>query len=109
MYRYSKKLRLAVAALPDGSVAKNEAWKGLNRGDLVTTLADALCQYAEQFKERYAGEYSLSEDHVLGAAWLEMYHAMGNIMNGEGLFDGGTLSHMLVTAAKDAGFKDEEL
>ena len=111
-YHYSHKLIQAVESIPrmDGRQCQAQvaALFGIQHGDSCTTLADALAKYAEDYSNRYP-DSRLAEDGVLGEGWLSAYRGIATLLNGEGFFDGGTLSHRMYEAAKAAGFEDKDL
>ena len=54
-------------------------------------------------------ESPIGEDYVLGPAWLEMGRTIHRLLDGEtGRLDCGTLSHYLITFAKENGMDWEE-
>lgn len=104
---YSAQHEAAFAKLTPNTVAHVTHRRGMEREEPVTVAMDALLQYAERHEKRF--ESKLSDDYVLGPAWLKAITGIRELLNGEGQFDGGTLESVFWSAMDAAGFKEEDI
>ncbi len=74
----------------------------------VAGMIAAFGKYADQHNKRF--ESTLSEDYVLGAAWLDGMKAIRTLLNGDlGQMDGGTCDTMICAMLFNEGFSDKDL
>jgi hypothetical protein len=82
LYRYSAEAVTAANRIPTGTIAEHAHKIGMTFGEPLTIMLDSLLKYAESYRIRH--ESPLSEDYVLGPAWLRSIAATRELLNGDG-------------------------
>lgn len=103
----TKQHAAAFSKLTPGTVSHAEHRKGIVNADPVQVMMDSLLQYAEKHEKRF--ESKLSEDYILGPAWLSAATGVRTLLNGEGQFDGGVLESVFWSALEAAGYTEADL
>src|ERR1019366_6847972 len=100
------------------TVAQQSQRRGMQEGEPLIVIFDALLRYARAYEKRY-GE-KLNTDGFLGKPWLKTAKNVRVLLNGIGVvamendiatdsFDGGTCEAIFWKAMEVAGFKEEDL
>jgi hypothetical protein len=118
LWRYRPETVVAANKLPVGSQEEAKHKFGMQEGEPLIVIMDALLNYAEAYRDRQ-GEM-LATDGVLGQPWLEAARGIRALLNGQGAiamrkdistdtFDGGAVEGMFWNAMGMAGFTEEDL
>jgi hypothetical protein len=118
LWRYRPETVVAANKLPVGSQEETRHKLGMQEGEPLIVIMDALLNYAEAYRDRQ-GEL-LATDGVLGQPWLEAVRGIRALLNGQGAiamrkdlssdsFDGGAMEDMFWNALGMAGFTEEDL
>lgn len=73
----------------------------------IGKMISALAQYAQEHFKKY--DSALSEDYILGKAWIDALKNIRVLLNGEldGM-DGGFTDEIILAVGKNCGFKEKE-
>lgn len=96
-----------IQKMTPGTVSLQEHNRGVTLNEPVIVMMDAFHRYALAHEKRF--ESKLSEDYILGPAWLSGIKGVRTLLNGEGQFDGGTLEGLFWAAMEVAGFSEEDI
>jgi hypothetical protein len=117
-YRYNAETIAEANKLTAGTVSEQAHKYGMENAEPLIVIMDALHKYADAHERRYEGK--LSEDYVLGPAWLKAAAAVRDLLNGAGAIanlkdissdtkDNGCVEAMFWAAMKRAGFEEKDL
>ena len=82
--------------------------KPVSEEEALVNLLRGLDGYVLAYKGRF--ESNLSNDAVLGPAWLDMAKGLIDLLNGPaGRLDCGTVDSMVRAMSSEAGFKEGDL
>jgi hypothetical protein len=104
--------------VPDNVISGRSHRLGLEHGEPLVIMMDALIRYAKAHEKRF--ESKLAEDYVLGPEWLKAASAIRQLLNGDGAVahelgrntdskDNGAVEGMFWDAMAIAGFKESDL
>lgn len=117
LYRYTAETISQANRLPVGSVEESRHKTGMELGEPIIIMMDCLIKYAEAYREEFGHE--VSQNPILGPAWLECLQSMQDLINRQGVlemkgktkgesFDCDTMWNLYADAKRIAGFKPEE-
>lgn len=117
-YQYRPETIAAANKIPAGCVNEQSHKLGMEHGEPLIVILDALAWYAAAHKARY--ESAIGDDYVLGAKWMEALMGVHGLLNGDGAVamasgrttdskDNGACEAMFEEALKVAGFDRDEL
>lgn len=115
---YQTETLAAAADIPQSTVNGQSHRIGMQRGEPIIVILDALLSYAKSYRYRY--ESALCDDHVLGVYWRDALQAVHGLLDGDGgealrlgrttdSKDNGACEKIYWAAMEAAGFKDETL
>jgi hypothetical protein len=118
LWRYRPETVVEANKIPVGSQAEQSHKLGMQEGEPLIVIMDALLNYAEAYRDRQGT--MLATDGVLGQPWLGAARGIRALLNGQGAiamrkgltsdsFDGGAMEDMFWCAMGMAGFSEEDL
>lgn len=104
--------------LTPGTVSESDHKFGMQDGEPLIVIMDALTKYAASYYVRF--ETRLAEDYILGPLWLESAKGIRGLLNGDGALamfkgrrtdskDNGCLEAMFWEAMLMAGFEEKDI
>lgn len=116
LYRYTAETIAHANRLTVGKISEQTHKRGMLEGEPLIIAMDALHKYAEAYRLRF--EQPLSEDGVLGDAWLESVKGIRVLLNGDGANamragittdskDNGCIESLFWDALRMAGYTEE--
>lgn len=117
-YRASPELQQESEKLPSNCVEGAEHRGGLNGGEPLTVIFDALLKYAQGYEIAHGGK--LKDDYVLGPPWLDALKGARGLLDGNGALamfanssgdskSNSVLEAMFWHALKAAGYEEGDL
>lgn len=117
-YRYSAEAIAEANKLTIGTVNEHAHKYGMENGEPLIVMMDALLKYADAYRTRF--EQPLADDGVMGGPWLNAARGVRALLNGDGSIalqknittdtkDNGCVEAMFWAAIQRAGFKEEDL
>jgi len=117
-YLYQRETYEELANVPFGTVSARSAQLGATEHEPLLVGMDALLRYAKAYRHRFAA--ALSDDYVLGPAWLDAALGLRALCKGDGAVayerdistdskDNGTIESIFWVAMKAAGFQESDL
>lgn len=108
----------AINKVPKNTVADHNMRTALLHAEPLLVGLDCMLRYAKAYKGRF--EMGLSEDYVLGPAWLETVKGLRALLNGDGAVayelggsldskDNGVCEEVFWAAMNAAGFTEKDL
>lgn len=109
---------LRLSATCAGTVAEQSHRVGMRGAEPLIVMLDALIRYAKAHALRF--DAPLSEDYIIGPAWLEAAKGVRALLNGNGALahelnrstdskDNGACEAMFWKAIKIAGFTEDDI
>lgn len=118
VYKYRPETVVAANKLPVGSQEEARHKFGMQEGEPIIVIMDALLSYAEAYRDHNGA--MIATDGLFGDSWLQAAKGIRGLLNCQGAiamrkdistdtFDGGTVEEMFWNAMEMAGFSESDL